>query len=165
MNLPKLNYIFDLDHTLIDSSHRQLTDANGSLDLTHWIENCTREKIMGDKLLPLAEQFKRSFFYNSPDRDLLVCTARVMSDFDYEFLAENGLKFDFILSRPEGCTMGDGELKEMLLRKHCEKVGIDFTQFTDNAVMWDDNKTVLDHLKGLGIRMVDAIKLNKALTA
>ncbi|MDG1859332.1 MAG: hypothetical protein P8I94_09525, partial [Emcibacteraceae bacterium] len=55
------NYIFDLDHTLIDSSHRQLTDANGSLDLTHWIENCTREKIMGDKLLPLEKKKKTSF--------------------------------------------------------------------------------------------------------
>ena len=158
------NYIFDLDHTLIDSSHRQLTDANGSLDLTHWIENCTREKIMGDKLLPLAEQVKTSFT-KSANRSRLVCTARVMSEFDYEFLAENGLEFDFILSRPLGCTMGDGELKEMLLREHCEKVGIDFTEFSDNAIMWDDNKIVLDHLKGLGIRTIDAIKLNKALTA
>ena len=47
-------YIFDLDHTVIDSSHRQLTRADGSLDLDHWIENCTREKIYQDKLLPLA---------------------------------------------------------------------------------------------------------------
>ena len=158
------NYIFDLDHTLIDSSHRQLTDANGSLDLTHWIENCTREKIMGDKLLPLAEQVKTSFT-KGKNRSRLVCTARVMSKYDYEFLAENGLEFDFILSRPLGCTMGDGELKEMLLREHCEKVGIDFNEFSQNAIMWDDNKIVLDHLKGLGIKTIDAIKLNKALTA
>jgi hypothetical protein len=48
-------YIFDLDHTVIDSSHRQLTRADGSLDLDHWIENCTREKIYQDKLLPLAK--------------------------------------------------------------------------------------------------------------
>ena len=38
-------YIFDLDHTVIDSSHRQITRADGSLDLDAWIENSTRKKI------------------------------------------------------------------------------------------------------------------------
>ena len=52
-------YIFDLDHTVIDSSHRQLTREDGSLDLDNWIENCTHEKIMQDRLLPLASSFKR----------------------------------------------------------------------------------------------------------
>ena len=32
-------YIFDLDHTVIDSSHRQITRPDGSLDLDAWIEN------------------------------------------------------------------------------------------------------------------------------
>ena len=45
-------YIFDLDHTVIDSSHRQLTREDGSLDLDNWIENCTHEKIMQDSLFP-----------------------------------------------------------------------------------------------------------------
>ena len=56
-----MRYIFDLDHTVIDSSHRQLTKADGSLDLAHWIANNTREKIMADSLLPLATQWRKAF--------------------------------------------------------------------------------------------------------
>ena len=51
-----MRFIFDLDHTLIDSSHRQLTREDGSLDLTAWRENCTAEKISRDSLLPLANE-------------------------------------------------------------------------------------------------------------
>jgi FMN phosphatase YigB (HAD superfamily) len=52
-------YIFDLDHTVIDSSHRQLTKADGSLDLAHWIENNTPEKIAADTELPLANHWRK----------------------------------------------------------------------------------------------------------
>ena len=42
-------YIFDLDGTVIDSSHRQLALPNGDIDLTHWRENSTKEKISSYK--------------------------------------------------------------------------------------------------------------------
>ena len=51
-------YIFDLDGTVIDSSHRQNTRPDGSLDLAQWIENNTPEKILADSLLPLAEKMR-----------------------------------------------------------------------------------------------------------
>jgi hypothetical protein len=41
-----MRFIYDLDHTLLDSSHRQATLPNGDLDLAHWIENSTPEKVM-----------------------------------------------------------------------------------------------------------------------
>jgi hypothetical protein len=63
-------YIFDLDHTVIDSSHRQITRADGSLDLDHWIENCTREKIYQDKLLPLARLMRSAY---SQGHQVIVC--------------------------------------------------------------------------------------------
>ena len=75
-------YIFDLDHTVIDSSHRQLTRADGSLDLDHWIENCTREKIYQDKLLPLARLMRSAY---SQGHQVIVCTARVLSVWDHAF--------------------------------------------------------------------------------
>ena len=53
-------YIFDLDGTVIDSSHRQLALPNGDIDLTHWKENSTKEKIFKDELLPLARYMKRA---------------------------------------------------------------------------------------------------------
>ena len=40
-----MRYIFDLDHTVIDSSHRQATRPDGSLDLEHWKANSTRQLI------------------------------------------------------------------------------------------------------------------------
>ena len=51
--------IFDLDATVIDSSHRQITKADGSLDLAAWKKNSTYAKVMRDSLLPLANHWKR----------------------------------------------------------------------------------------------------------
>ena len=47
-------YIFDLDMTVIDSSHRKVSLPDGSIDLVHWKENCTFEKIFKDEVMPLA---------------------------------------------------------------------------------------------------------------
>ena len=93
-----MRYIFDLDHTVIDSSHRQLTKADGSLDLDHWIANNTRAKIMADSLLPLATQWRKAYAKGS---EIVVCTARVIGQDDRDFLAMNGLRYHAMLSRPK----------------------------------------------------------------
>ena len=49
-----MRFIYDLDHTVIDSSHRAATLPNGSIDLDHWREHSTPELIARDRLLPLA---------------------------------------------------------------------------------------------------------------
>ena len=49
--------IFDLDGTTIDSSHRQVTDSKGNLDLNKWFENATPSKIFKDKVLPSFMRF------------------------------------------------------------------------------------------------------------
>ena len=56
-----MRFIFDLDHTVIDSSHRQATLPDGSLDLDHWRENSTAGMIRRDKLLPLAKVWRDQF--------------------------------------------------------------------------------------------------------
>ena len=53
-------FIFDLDHTVIDSSHRQATRPDGSLDLDHWRENSTPAMIEADSLLPLANEWRKA---------------------------------------------------------------------------------------------------------
>lgn len=78
-----MNYIFDLDHTVIDSSHRQLTRADGTLDLDNWIANCTAEKINQDKLLPLARLMRSAY---SNGHHVVICTARVLSVHDHCYL-------------------------------------------------------------------------------
>ena len=54
-----MNYIFDLDHTVVDSSHRQATRPDGSLDLDHWREHSTPAMIERDTLLPLAHEWRK----------------------------------------------------------------------------------------------------------
>lgn len=157
-----LRFIYDLDHTLVDSSHRQLTDASGALDLDHWREHCTRDKIMQDSLLPLAEHAKRNIWRHC---EVIACTARVMSRHDYEFLDTHGLRFDRILSRPENCDMRDHLLKESLLWSDAMECGISFYRYARTSLMFDDNKNVIQHLTGLGFRVYDAISLNKELAA
>ena len=67
--------IWDLDGTVIDSSHRYYTLENGDIDLPRWIENNTRENIALDKLLPLADLMRDN--YRSGDT-VIICTARVL---------------------------------------------------------------------------------------
>jgi hypothetical protein len=143
-------FIFDLDHTVIDSSHRQSTLPCGSLDLANWIQNNTPENIARDTLLPLADLWRT---LDKQGKTIGVCTARVLQDADYEFLADNGLQYDFILSRPMGDSTGDADLKERLLGEQ----GIKPEQIT---AFFDDNEGVLARLIELNIQAFDAKILN-----
>ena len=105
--------IFDLDGTCIDSTHRQATRPDGTLNLEHWIENATPEKIFGDSLLPLAQQINKR---TKQGDFVIVCTARQMSDADFEFLMNEGINPHKIISRAVGDNRPDGELKLAKLR-------------------------------------------------
>lgn len=155
-------FIYDLDHTIIDSSHRQLTRPDGSLDLDHWRENCTREKIMGDSLLPLAHQWRLHYKRGAT---IIVCTARVMGDADRDFLAIHELPYHTMLSRPEGNDSPDVWLKVALLANHAKMCGISWARFCRNAAMFDDNKGVLKGLSKRGLRCYNAIQFNAKLRA
>jgi len=157
-----MHFIFDLDHTVIDSSHRQLTKADGSLDLTHWRENCTHEKIMADTLLPLARTMQDAI---NNGQNVIICTARVLGRSDIIFLAKHGLLASVILSRPEGDNTPDAELKTRLLKQHCQKVGVTWARFTRSAYMFDDNANVLAEMKSHGITALNAIKINQSKVA
>lgn len=156
-----MRFIFDLDGTVIDSSHRRATLPDGSLDLAGWIANSTPEKIRNDSLLPLADVM-RALFPNS--EEMLICTARVMGEADLEYLAENGLHFDGLLSRPNGNRLPDHVLKEMLLRDHATRSGLTWEQFTSSAHMFDDNAHVIETLQGIGLRVYNALTINSELS-
>ena len=83
--------IFDLDGTVIDSAHRTPNKADGTLDLTRYFELRTRESIFKDTLLPLADRMKE--MYDSGEWHIVICTAREMDQDDFDFLADNNLKF------------------------------------------------------------------------
>ena len=68
-------HIYDLDGTIIDSSHRYRTIFNGvklTIDLAYWIANVKRTH--EDKLLPLAEQYIAQ--RQDPDVHTIFCTCR-----------------------------------------------------------------------------------------
>ena len=157
-----MHFIFDLDHTVIDSSHRQITRADGSLDLAAWIQNNTRENIMGDSLLPLAAQWRR---VDRKGATIIICTARVMGPHDYEYLRANGLRWDACLSRPMGDSTPDAELKERMIRRYAQTRPMSWARFCATSIFFDDNQNVLSMLDRIGIRAYNSLEFNARLSA
>ena len=146
--------IFDLDGTIIDSSHRQATLADGTLNLPAWKENATPEKIFADKVLPLATQVRRR---QKAGDYVMVCTARQMSDADFEFLQNVGICPDKIISRPTGNNTPDGELKAKQLNSF-----LSLAISKANKVMFDDAASVRSALRQTGIAVIHQ-KIEKRL--
>jgi hypothetical protein len=146
--------IFDLDGTTIDSSHRQVTDANGNLDLANWFENSTPSKIFDDKVLPLAQEMRRR---HKKGDYTIICTARNISYADLEFMMQEGILADKVISRPQGNNENDAKLKRKQLNSF-----LSLRQFKNaNKVMFDDNNEVRSELRQIGISVIHPNKYNK----
>lgn len=89
--------IYDLDGCTIDSSHRYKINKNNRIDLDHWRENSTPEKIAMDSLLPHAEQMINDI--NDSNTTVIIATARVMSKADFDFIDHHIGDPDFIVHR------------------------------------------------------------------
>ena len=151
-------FIFDLDGTVIDSSHRALANADGSIDLNHWRENSTAEMIAKDKLLPLANGWKA---IDRKRHQIVVMTARVMGMVDYTFLIHNGLYADFIYSRPEGVTLSDDILKRNFLISLKRDIKKSLAWIRSHAVMFDDNANVRYTMQNELIKAYNPAQYNK----
>ena len=148
--------IFDLDGTIIDSSHRQMVKSDGTLDLAKWFEFATPEKIFQDKVLPLAQQVRKR---QKRGDYVMVCTARNMTDADFEFLQNEGICPHKIISRPKGNMEADGVLKAKQLRSL-----FNLKQFVKaSKIMFDDAATVRASLRKIGIAVIDPKKIEKKL--
>ena len=155
-----MNYIFDLDHTIVDSSHRQATRPDGSLDLDHWREHSTPAMIEADTLLPLAHEWRKVYRKGA---GIIVCTARVMGVADYRYLTSRGLFADKVISRREGDRTPDDLLKLRGLKQYCAENRISWRRFCKTAVMFDDNQSVIKTLANNGLTVHNAISINEAL--
>jgi len=149
--------IFDLDGTAIDSTHRQNTFADGSLNLAKWQENNTPKKIARDTLLPLGEQWSRGL-----KKQIAIITARVLGDADYTFLEDNNLRYDYIYSRKAGDYTPDAALKKLALYKLASDMGKSMKWLQSFAVMYDDNLSVLQMASKLKLLNVDATLYNQS---
>jgi hypothetical protein len=149
--------IFDLDGTAIDSTHRQNTLADGSLNLAKWQENNTPEKIALDTLLPIGKQWSGGL-----NKKIAIITARVLGDADYKFLKDNNLRYDFIYSRYAGNDMPDAQLKRLALYKLAKDMGKSMQWLRNFAVIYDDNLSVLRMATKLKVANVDATLYNQS---
>ena len=153
--------IFDLDGTVIDSTHRQATKADGSLDLDHWFANNTAEKIMADSLLPLADSMRALM---AAGHKIVICTARAIQPADKIFLAVNRLAYDALLHREIGNMESDASLKVRLLEEYFVSEGFN-NAAQAKPIMFDDNLKVIDAMLSIGIKCYDATKVNRRLAA
>jgi len=152
--------IFDLDGTVIDSTHRQATKADGSLDLDHWIERNKPEMIMRDSLLPLARVMR---IIKANGHKVIVCTARSYQIADEEFLAMHGLDYDVYLSRAaKGDMRDDASLKVQLLNDYFTGLGFRSVGAA-KPLMFDDNLKVIDAMIAIGVTCYDAKYANHRL--
>jgi hypothetical protein len=113
--------IFDLDETVIDSSHRTPNKPDGTLDLDRYFDLKTRENVFKDKLLPLAEKMREC--YANGNYHVVICTARHMNEDDYDFLEEHDLKFHEIFERgnvrkEHHYWLDDAQYKTKMLKKY-----------------------------------------------
>jgi len=135
--------IYDLDGTVIDSSHRATHDEKGNIDLANWIANSTKELIFNDSLMPLYTQLVND--YKNGDM-VILCTARLLGEYDLEYIHSMGIYYDRIISRPKGNQTNDGILKNSQLRYL-----FNLPQYKDREkVFYDDNQNNLDLVGRLG---------------
>ena len=159
-NLPMMKniIIFDLDQTVIDSSHRNPNNPDGTINLKQYFKLRNRKNIFRDKLLPLAKIFKQ---LKNSDNYIIVATARNIDHNDVDFLKANGLNADMILSRKwiiEN-AVPDAELKARKLNSL-----FNLKQFKNvPKFMFDDAPKVISKMRELGIVTLNAIKVNERL--
>jgi hypothetical protein len=148
-NIEPIISIYDLDGTIIDSSHRATHDEEGNIDLENWKAKSTKDFIFQDSLMPLYTQLVKDYKNGNL---VILCTAREFSKWDWEFLHIHNIYYDRVISRPKGNITTDWKLKENQLRylfqlpqyKHKQKI------------FYDDNGNNLMALAGLGATIVDA---------
>ena len=142
--------IYDMDGTIVDSSHRYRTiTENGitRIDLEHWRKN--EYRAMEDGLLPLAEQYRLDNV--DPGVYTIIATARVMHAPDWQFVNNILGAPKYLISRKPGETISGGALKIRGLQKF-----FNLKQFrTADAVFYEDNvsylKAVCDHFQIRGV--------------
>lgn len=142
--------IYDMDGTIVDSSHRYRTiaDENGErIDLDHWREN--EYRAMEDSLLPMFEQYRVDL--QDENCYVIIATARVMHEPDWQFVNEVLGMPDYFISRRDGDSQSGKTLKINGLAKFFNLVSFKGAEF----VFYEDNisylKAVCDRFNIRGV--------------
>lgn len=132
-------HVFDLDGTLVDSSHRYKTliDSNGGekIDLDYWRKNS--DKVFLDEPLPLVEKFKE--LLKKPETLVVIATARVWCELSQKFLEHHNLMPHALIAR---MSEHDNRKGTDLKIEGLKKINVKDAEYH----IYEDN---LDYLKGL----------------
>jgi hypothetical protein len=154
-------FIFDLDETVINSSHRTPNNPDGTLNLAAYIAKHTPENVALDTLLPLANVMRDLI---ARGEKVWILTARDMAKCDYDFLLAHGISAAKIMSRDRVRSVkhyksGDGEYKRKWLAPLRN-----LKQFVKaHFIMFDDSAPVLRTMRQMGIVCINAHKVNARL--
>ena len=146
-----MRYIFDLDGTVIDSSHR----LGDSLD--DWRRLNTADNIAADSCLPLFDQMLDAI---NDNLDVIICTSRVMGTYDFQWLQANGVDGVTILCRDSSDNRNCGFFKLALLHDYAKSLGMTWARFRRTSMMFDDDIGVQTTLKSVGLRVIDPVNYN-----
>ena len=142
-------HIYDMDGTLVDSSHRYRTMPCGTrIDLQYWIDNeCLT---MGDSLLPQVDAFRAQV--ESNEDYVIIATARIWCDLSEQFALENDLNPQIVFARRDRHdTRGGADLKIQGVRK---LLNLKQFQGVEEIHVYEDNvsylKTICDHFDAVG---------------
>lgn len=132
-------HVFDFDGTLVDSSHRYRTTAEGKIDLDFWIAN--EHLAMLDKPLPLMETYR-----DMQERDDLYCmiaTARIWCRLSQEYARQHGIMGHVVARRGRDDTRRGAALKVAGIRRL-----LNLKQFSkvEEIHVYEDN---MDYLTGI----------------
>ena len=84
---------------------------------------------------------------------------------DHVFLADHGIKAQFILSRALGDNRSDAEMKRAKLFALFSDLKVPFSRWSKASTFYDDNLGVLAMAKALGLRTRNATTLNEEMRA
>ena len=146
-----MRFIFDLDGTVIDSTHRQ----GDTLD--DWRRLNTARNVALDSPLPLLDQMRDAI---ADDLDVIVCTSRVMAGRDFRWLDDHGIRGIDILCRAPSDNRTCGFFKLQLLHNYARSIGYTWARFAQTSLMFDDDKGVQDTLRSVGLRVIDPLNYN-----
>ena len=130
--------IYDMDGTIVDSSarYRTIVDSDGErIDLGFWQENA--HLAMTDKLLPLYNQYRNDLA--DENCYVIIATARVMFDNDWQFVKEILGEPDYFISRKDGDSQSGKTLKINGLAKFFNLANFQAADF----VFYEDNVSYL----------------------
>jgi len=142
-NLSPSICIYDLDGTVIDSSHRATHDEQGNIDLANWKAKSTKDFIFQDSLMPLYSQLQKDYKNGNM---VILCTARELGKWDLEYIHMHNIYYDRVISRPVGNMEKDYKLKKNQLRYL-----FSLPQYKDKEkIFYDDNSNNLWYVGTLG---------------